>query len=214
MAAGKETCIVTMRRFILAVVVAIFGLAAEASAGPTEPCEQAKRSNGWCDTANVGYVASVEIRSRFLYEVLDAHGHDIDAQAVTCETCRKALQSDGYCPIHKMGYVHGEAFLSPLTYHLARASRIDPKTISCRTCRKHTRGIGWCEKDHLGIAGTFAVHDRREFADLEKAYAILLAAVEMAPRCETCAGAIVTDGYCGIHHVKYANGRAVSGNPP
>ncbi len=203
-----------MRLIVLVVLLAASGLPAAGKTGPGASCEEAKRINGWCDAANAGYVASVKIRSRFLYEVLDTHGHDIDPRAVTCETCRKALQSDGYCPAHKMGYVHGEAFLSPLTYHLARARTIDPSTVSCRVCRRHTRGIGWCEKDHVGIAGTFAVDDRQEFNELERAYAILLAAVEMAPRCETCAGAIVADGYCGIHHVKYEDGRAVSGTPP
>jgi hypothetical protein len=194
---------VTTRRIAPLALLALLGPAAPGRAGTATLCDQAKRINGWCEAADAGYVASVEIRSRFLYEVLDAHGHDIDPRAVTCETCKKALWTDGYCPAHKMGFVHGEAYLSPLNYHLARTRRVDPSTITCRTCRKHTRGIGWCEKDRVGIAGLFAVDDRQEFKELERAYGILLAAVAMAPRCETCAGAIVTDGYCGIHHVKY-----------
>ena len=52
-------------------------------------CEEARRTNGWCAAKNVGYVASVEIRSHALYEALDAHGHDIDPAAVTCATCRR-----------------------------------------------------------------------------------------------------------------------------
>ena len=203
-----------MRRMASAVLLTALGLPGPGSAGPLPSCEEAKRINGWCEEANAGYVASVEVRSRFLYEVLDAHGHDIDPARVTCETCRKALQTDGYCPAHKMGFVHGEAFLSPLTYHLARARRIDASTITCRVCRKHTRGIGWCEKDKVGIAGDFAVDDRQEFSELERAYNILLSAVEMSSRCETCAGAIITDGYCAVHHVKYEGGRPVSGTPP
>jgi len=202
------------RRIVLAVLLAALGLPAAAHTEHTSSCEEAKRINGWCDAKNVGYVASVEIRSRFLYEVLDAHGHDIIPAAVTCETCRKALQTDGYCPGHRMGFVHGEAYMSPLTYHLARARKIDPSTISCPVCRKNNQGIGWCEKDRVGIAGYFAVDDRQEFGELEKAYAILLAAVDMSSKCERCAGAIITDGYCPIHRVKFGNGRPVSGTPP
>src|SRR2546422_8830287 len=141
-----------MRRMALVVLLTALGLPVPGRAGPSPSCEEAKRINGWCEAANAGYVASVEVRSRFLYEVLDAHGHDIDPAAVTCETCRKALQTDGYCPAHKMGFVHGEAFLSPLTYHLPRARRIDPSAITCRVCRKHTRGIGWGHK--IGRAQT------------------------------------------------------------
>jgi len=199
----------------LAQVVCVLALALPAAAGAhvASSCEEAKRINGWCESANTGYMAGLEVRSRFLYEVLDAHGHDIIPAEVKCETCRKALQEDGYCPIHKMGFVHGEAFLSPLTYHLARARPIDPATLTCRTCRKHARGIGWCDKDHVGIAGSFALDDRREFDELANAYTILLAAVDMSRKCETCAGAIITDGYCAVHRVKYDGGRPVSGTP-
>lgn len=202
------------RRVLLVLLLAALGAPAAAHVHSVASCEEAKRINAWCATDNVGYVASVPIRSRFLYEVLDAHGHEIIKSAVTCATCRKALENDGYCPAHKMGYVHGEAFMSPLTYHLARAKRIDPSTISCPVCRKHMQGIGWCEKDRLGIAGYFAVEDRQEFDALEAAYRILLIANDMAPRCETCAGAIITDGYCAIHHVRYDGGKAISGTPP
>ena len=103
------------------VLLAALAPAAIAHSPHTASCEEARRINGWCDAENAGYVASVQIRSRFLYEVLDAHGHEIIPAKVTCETCRKALTTDGYCPAHKMGFVHGEAFMSPLTYHLARA---------------------------------------------------------------------------------------------
>ena len=203
-----------MRHFVLAVLLAAAGLPVAAHTEHTASCEEAKRINAWCDSENAGYVASVQIRSRFLYEVLDAHGHEIIPAKVTCETCKKALASDGYCPAHKMGFVRGEAFMSPLTYHLARARKIDPATITCPVCRKHTRGIGWCDKDRVGIAGYFALDDRQEFSELENAYAILLSAVAMSSKCERCAGAMITDGYCSIHRVTYGNGRAVSGTPP
>lgn len=180
----------------------------------TASCEEAKRVNGWCTAEEVGYVASVPIRSKFLYEVLDPHGHEIIAAKVTCATCRKAIKTDGFCPDHKMGYFHGEAFMSSITWHLARARKIDPAKVACPDCRKHTRSIGWCDKDGLGIAGYFAVADRKEFEGLEAAYARLLRANEMAARCERCAGAMITDETCSIHRVRYAGGKAISGNPP
>jgi len=202
------------RSLLLVIVLALHGAPAAAHVQSTASCEEARRINGWCTTGDVGYVASVPIHSRFLYEVLDAHGHEIIKSEVACATCRRALETDGYCPAHKMGYVHGEAFMSPITYHLARARTIDPAAIRCPACRRHTQGIGWCEKDKLGIAGYFAVDDRSEFEALEAAYRVLLIANEMASRCETCAGAIITDGYCAIHRVRYDAGKAISGTPP
>ena len=196
------------RRAALVVLLAALGLPAAGRAHPlsVKSCEEAKRINAWCEPAHVGYVASVPIRSRFLFEVLDTHGHDIIKSEVKCETCRKAIESDGYCPAHRMGFVHGEAYMSSITYHLARARKIDPRTITCPDCRKHTQGIGWCEKDQVGIAGYFAVDDRKEFDELARAYALLLAAVEKSSTCETCAGAMITDGYCRMHNLQYKDG--------
>jgi hypothetical protein len=197
-----------MRRIASIGVAACLGLAQALGHDSAQECEQAKRTNGWCRAENVGYVASLPIRSRQLYEALDAHGHDIDPAAVTCETCRKALKGDGFCAAHRMGFVGGEAFLSPLTYHLARGRAIDPAAITCPICREHTRGIGWCEKHQVGIVGYRAVDDRQDFEALSRAYRILESAIDLSARCENCAAAMVADGYCAIHHVKYANGRA------
>lgn len=205
-------------RHIAAPFIGIAALAAALALPPdarahdpaVKSCEEAKRINGWCEPAQVGYVASIEIRSKFLYEVLDAHGHDIIKSKVTCPTCLKAIETDGYCPAHRMGYVRGEAYMSSLTWHLARARRIDPRTLTCPDCRNHTRGIGWCDKDKVGIAGYFAVDDRQEFDDLARAHALLLAAVEKSARCETCAGAMITDGYCRTHKLQYKDGVPVA----
>jgi hypothetical protein len=196
----------------LVVLLAALGLPAAGRAHPlsVNSCEEAKRINAWCEPAHLGYVASVPIRSRFLFEVLDTHGHDIIKSEVKCETCRKAIESDGYCPAHRMGYVHGEAYMSSITYHLAKARTIDPGTITCPDCRKHTQGIGWCEKDKVGIAGYFSVDDRKEFDELARAYSLLLAAVEKSSTCETCAGAMITDGYCRTHNLQYKDGAPVT----
>jgi hypothetical protein len=159
-------------------------------------------------------VASVAIRSRLLYEALDAHGHAIDPTGVACGSCRAALASDGFCALHRMGYVGGEAYLSPLTWHIARGRRIDPGSIDCRTCRKHTRGIGWCDRHGVGLAGNVAIDDRRRFEEFREAHRLLLAAVEMSARCETCAAAMVAQGYCPIHHIHYKDGRPLPPPPP
>jgi len=203
-----------MRRLTWLMILVGLGLPAPGRAEPLRDCEEARRLNHWCASANVGYVAGVEVRSRFLYEALDAHGHDIDPAAVKCAVCKKALQTYGFCPAHRMGYVNGHAFMSPLTYYIARGRPIDPAAITCQVCRQNTRGIGWCEKDHLGIAGYIALDDRQVFDEFSKNYQILLAAVETSKKCETCAAAMMADGYCGIHRVKYLNGNAVSGTPP
>ncbi len=44
---------------------------------------------------------------------------------------------------------------------------------------------------------------------MQKAYAILLVAVDTSVRCERCAAAIVADGYCAIHKIKYKDGKPV-----
>ena len=203
-----------MRHLAWLMLLASLGLPGPGRAESSRDCEEAKRLNHWCAAANAGYVAGVEVHSRFLYEALDAHGHDIDPTAVKCEVCKTALKTDGFCPAHRMGYVHGHAFMSPLTYYIARGRPIDPAAITCSVCRQNSRGIGWCEKDHLGIAGYIAFDDRQVFDEFSKNYRILLAAVETSKKCETCAAAMMADGYCGIHRVKYLDGKAVSGTPP
>lgn len=192
------------------VVLFLAALPAAGRAKPPEICAEAWQANHWCEAGQVGYIAGVEIRSKFLFEVLDAHGHDIEPSAVTCEVCRKAIENDGYCPAHRMGYVGGKAYLSSLTYHVAKGRAVKPASISCGTCRKNSQGIGWCEKHRVGMAGPVAIEDRRAFEEFEDAYRILLKAVEVSARCETCAGAIVNDGYCPTHRIHYKNGEAVS----
>lgn len=202
------------RRLATLLLLALPAAPAVAHPQATASCEEAKRTNAWCTSEKVGYIASVAIHSTFLYEVLDPHGHPILKSEVTCPTCLEAIETDGYCPAHKMGYVRGQAWMSSITWHLARAKPIDPKSITCQVCRRHVDGIGWCEKDKVGIAGYFAVTDRKEFESLTAAYQILLQANAMAEKCETCAGAMITDETCPLHHIKYSGGKAVSGSPP
>lgn len=200
-----------MRRMAGLLLLTALGLSDGWSAGGGASCEQARRKNHWCAAGNVGYVAGLEIRSRFLYEVLDPHGHTIILEEVQCDTCREALKSHGFCSAHRMGYVGGRAYLTPLTYYLARGKPIDPASLSCPICRKHTQGIGWCDRDQRGIVGYTALDDRQEFEELSKAYQILQAAIQKSASCERCAGAMMADGYCAIHRIKYKDGSPVPG---
>jgi len=199
------------RRIGILLILIVLAMSRGWSEAKQTGCEQARRTNHWCRAGNVGYVAGLEIRSRFLYEVLDAHGHTIVPQAVQCDVCREALKSHGYCPAHRMGYVGGRAYMTPLTYYLARGRRVDPASITCPICRKNLQGIGWCERDHVGIVGTTALDDRQEFEELTKAYQILVAAIQMSSTCERCSGAMVADGYCAIHRIKFKDGVPVPG---
>jgi hypothetical protein len=192
---------------------ALAALAVLAAPGPAAAhevatdCAAALKTHGWCAAEKVGYVAGVAIRSHVLYEALDPHGHDIERGAVTCAACLAAIEGDGFCRDHRMGYVAGRAYMSPLTWHVARARPIDPDALSCRTCRRNAHGIGWCDKHRVGIAGPVAIDDRDRFEAFRGEYAILKAAVAKAARCETCAAAIAADGYCAIHRVRYRDGR-------
>lgn len=191
---------------------AVFVLA-QVGAATKPDCEQARRSNHWCKAANVGFVAGLAIDSRFLYEVLDPHGHTIVASEVRCDVCRRALTANGFCPAHRMGYVGGRAYMTPLTYYLAKGTPINPAALGCPICRKHTQSIGWCDQDRRGIVGTTALTDRGDFDELAKYYDILLAAIRMSATCERCSGAMMADGYCAIHRVKYKDGKPVPGFP-
>lgn len=86
-------------------------------------CELERRRCGWCEACNIGYVAEVPIRSRAVYDALDAHGHDVDVAGFACAECRAAVAADGFCARHERGFVGGRAYLSRLAYHLARGER-------------------------------------------------------------------------------------------
>ncbi len=156
----------------------------------------------------MGYLAGVEIASPQLFEALDAHGHPLHAPSLTCGTCRLALEEGGFCAEHRMGFVHGLAYLSPLTYQLARAKLVDPDSITCPTCRAAMQTIGWCDEHGVGMVGERRVIHKADYEMLAEAYRQLVAAVEKSAECETCAAAMVADGYCPEHRIHYSGGRA------
>ena len=69
----------------------------------------------------MGYVGDVPIRSRYLWHVLDAHGHTLNIESLNCVHCTEAAAIDGYCADSKIGFVDGKAYFSRLTWLLARA---------------------------------------------------------------------------------------------
>lgn len=91
----------------------------DARAAPACTCALERERSGWCEACGVGYVADTPIRSRVLYDALDAHGHDVDAASLECASCRLATRSDGFCEAHARGFVGGRAYLSRLAYHVA-----------------------------------------------------------------------------------------------
>jgi hypothetical protein len=92
----------------------------EASRAPVCTCELERTRSGWCESCRVGYVGATAIRSQALYDALDPHGHDVDVPGLACAACREAARSDGFCAQHGRGFVGGRAYLSRLSYHVAR----------------------------------------------------------------------------------------------
>jgi hypothetical protein len=185
----------------------VSGIALMAVAGDECTCPAAKPTNGWCRKCRVGYVAGIRIESELLYEELDAHGHTIDPEKITCPTCRAALETDGFCDKCAMGFVRKEAYMSRISYHLARGMPIDPATLSCAACSKNAASYGWCDKCKRGIVGPVAMQDREHFDQAAEAYEIVRAALRMMERCQTCAVAMVLDGYCPDCKIQYQKGK-------
>jgi len=126
----------------------------------------------------------VPIRSRYLWHVLDTHGHSLNLENLNCEHCTEAARSDGYCADSKIGFVDGKAYFSRLTWLLARAD---------------SQGIESLERDDYDAL----VHDLK----------ILAIANEAAERCEKCAAAIVTDTQCPICRIRYQDGKPIPVTP-
>jgi hypothetical protein len=170
-------------------------------------CAQAKKHGGWCDACGVGYVGSVEISSRLLYEELDAHGHPMNPATVKCEACREAIAENGSCDRHKRGFVNGEAYLTPLAYHLARGTHVEPSTLDCPVCLKNSETHGWCDNCRRGMVGHVAIDVREDYDKVAVEYEVLIEANRKAATCETCAVAMVLDGICPHCGLVYEDGR-------
>jgi len=192
-------------------VMLLTGLAASLYADCS--CELVKKENGWCKECKVGYVASIKVPSEALFEALDAHGHDIDPKRLRCDSCKKALETDGFCDRCRMGFVKKQAYLSRLTYYVARGEVRDTSKITCTTCRKNAESHGWCESCKVGRIGNFALENKADLKEAQKAFKILERAIRTLGRCETCAVATFTGGRCRLCKLTYRDGKPVTAKP-
>ncbi len=162
----------------------------------------------------IDYLAGVPIESELLFDVLDAHGHDIAPEAITCTTCRAAIESDGFCDHCKIGWINKRAYMSRLTYHINKGEERPASAITCPVCRTNTARGGWCKTCNVGMIGNVAIHDRADFEHASNAYRRLLDAVQLADRCEMCAVAMMSDGMCTRCKKTYKNGQVVQAEKP
>ncbi len=189
----------------LAVLVLSLG---STLADATCSCDEARKIHEWCETHQVGWAAGIQIPSRMLWEAIDAHGHEVDPDSIDCEGCLAAMAADGYCEIHFMGFVGGEAYFSRLAYLMAQGSVVEPAKVDCAICRENAETSGWCERHGRGMLGAVAIDDRSAWEQAQRAYRVLLLAIEKAESCELCASAMVGDGRCPVHRTSYEDGKA------
>ena len=170
-------------------------------------CSKSKLEGGWCTACRAGYIAGLRIASLELFEVLDAHGHDYDPEKIQCEACKRAIQSQGFCDSCRIGFWKNQAYLSRLSYHLARGRVVEK--VDCLACRGHRERPGWCEICGVGFIGNVAISSRDEFDRAKPEFERLVSAVEMLKRCEWCAVALFSDGYCTTCKIQYSGGRRI-----
>jgi len=173
-------------------------------------CELARARNGWCESCGRGYVAGCEIRSRVLFDGLDAHGHELQRASMACETCKALMDSGGFCESCRFGWVDGKAYMSRLTYHLARGRTRDLARVRCATCLTLAGGVGWCEACGGGWTGNVYFESRSEHAASAAEFERLRAAIDASKRCETCALVLLVDGKCPYCGITYADGKALA----
>ncbi len=176
-------------------------------------CAEAKMKHQWCAACKVGYVAGVRIESKLLHEEIDAHGHDIDPKLMKCSSCQKALETDGFCERCTMGFVKKQAYMSRLTYFIAKGETKDVEKIACPQCRKNAQSPGWCDACGLGMVGNVALQEKSDFEQAAKAFDVFQEAVRTLKRCEFCAIAMVIDGRCPTCKVTYRNGARLEEAP-
>ena len=172
-------------------------------------CATTRATNGWCAVHGFGYVGGLKIESAWLYEALDAHGHDLDLSTFTCPACQKAIASDGYCEEHRIGFVRRQAYFTKLPYELAKAESKDVASLTCPACRKNALDHGWCAKDRVGMVGPFAFKSRPDYDEAVHAQEIVRLAAVASKRCDHCAGAIITDRQCPFCLITYKDGKPV-----
>lgn len=181
-------------------------------AGTDCSCEIESLRNGWCERHG-GWVAGVSVPSKSLHDAVDAHGHEIDASLLTCETCRAEQASEGYCTKDRMGWIGGQAYMTRLTYQLARGEWNEGLARRCEACRERGELSGWCDTCRSGWVGTVHFTDRDDQRAAAHELDRLVAANETTKRCETCALVQLADGTCPWCHITYRDGEVVPSSP-
>jgi len=139
-----------------------------------------------------------------LLDVIDPGGHDIDPAGIRCSTCLSAFVNDGYCLSSRIGYVDGRAYVSRLSYLLAKdGEHINAKSIVCAVCRAHLSGPGWCDHCQRGMVGNLAIRNHTDFNEIMMERERLIAAVRLASRCDLCALACFSHGRCSRCRIDY-----------
>lgn len=168
-------------------------------------CEQAKISGRWCIPCKQGYLAGVRIPSHQLFEALDAHGHEFDPNLLQCENCKRLAATEGFCDACGFGFWKNQLYFSALTYHLARGQTV--LEFNCDGCNANSVKFGWCDRCRRGMIGNIAISNPEEFDRATKAFQKLLLALEILPKCEWCAVALFSDGFCTTCKASYKAGQ-------
>lgn len=197
----------------LLLCVLLVGAGTEVSTTELCRCQDDSEIGTWCEVHAVGHLGSVAIESKELFDVLDAHGHEVIPETFDCPVCREAIETAGYCAEHRIGFVGGRAYFSRLTYTLASGERPRPEEQECTICRSNAESIGWCATHRVGRVGSVAIRDREAFDAARRAIEIVAAADELAKRCPHCAAAMVTDTRCPVCRLLYHDGRVVENRP-
>jgi hypothetical protein len=152
-----------------------------------------------------GIIAGVRVPPA-LWDVIDPGGHNLDPAGIRCSECLSAFVNDGYCPRSHIGYVDGRAYVSRLSYLLAKDGQHVEVLPSCATCRAHISEPGWCDHCGRGIVGTLAIRNHADFNEILMERERLIAAVRLASRCDLCAVAFFTHGRCPRCRIDYKDG--------
>jgi hypothetical protein len=151
-----------------------------------------------------GRIAGVWVPSADLVDLIDPGGHTLRPEGISCLDCLTALVSDGYCRACRIGYVDGLAYMSRLSYLLARQEeRFDPRTSSCAVCLTHVLDPVWCDGCERGVLGAHSVRNRDEFDELVRERQRLVEAVRILPRCDLCALAYFIKDRCPRCRISY-----------
>ncbi|MHC5108428.1 MAG: hypothetical protein ACYTHJ_00950 [Planctomycetota bacterium] len=206
MTSHHRSILFSLSLMVLAMIAPTRGHPASDSNDPCH-CAEFRIKNGWCGHCRVGFVASFPVSSYLLFEALDAHGHEIDPKSIRCASCRQAMKKDGFCDVCNIGFIDKLAYVSQLTYQLARGVQRDPDHIVCATCRQNATRYGWCKVCVIGMVGNVAYVQKSVFETTVVQIERLFAAMKKTDKCEYCAVARFTGARCIKCDIDYANPR-------